>query len=520
MATTEALPETRDEEDAPPLARPLWRPIPGSRLYGWLGPLAVAAFGFVLRLYNIAIPGRAAFDEVYYNCDAQMLLRYGYEHAHMNDNVCVVDVTTPGPAFVVHPPLGKWLIAIGEALFGWSSNGGTQAVIGWRFSACLFGSLAILVLARMGRRMFRSTLLGCLAGLLLALDGLHFTMSRLAMLDIFLMFFVVAAAACLVADRDWGRRKLQERLGTSTSRFGPGLGFRPWRLAAGVMIGCAVGTKWSGAYYVGWFLHGWPIIGLLPLVALAWDTGARRAAGIPRPFTAALVRDGLPIVAALAVLPIVTYVATWAGWFVTDGGWRRTCGDQWTEDCGAIRGFVKYHREIYDFHVGLDDPHPYQSRPYGWLLLARPVLYVYNQPSRGMVQVALGIGTPMIWWGSVVALLGCVWGWISRRDWRAAFIVAAFAYSYLPWFWPSDRTQFLFYALPALPFMCLAIAYCCGRAIGGPDASPDRRMIGSLLVAAYVGLVVLNFFYLYPILSSQVVTTETWRARMWFSSWV
>ena len=74
------------------------------------------------------------------------------------------------------------MIAFGEWTFGVNS-------FGWRFSAALIGSLAILLLARIVRRMTRSTLLGCIAGLLMALDGLEFVMSRTALLDIFLMFW-------------------------------------------------------------------------------------------------------------------------------------------------------------------------------------------------------------------------------------------------------------------------------------------------------------------------------------------
>jgi dolichyl-phosphate-mannose--protein O-mannosyl transferase len=503
--------------DAPVLAAPperrLWRPVPGNVWLGWLGPLLVGAFGFLLRYHRIAVPPKAAFDEVYYSCDAQMLLRYGYEHAHLKDNVCVVDSTTQGPGFVVHPPLGKWLIALGERIYGFDPNGGARAVFGWRIAACVFGALTILLLCRLGRRLFRSTLLGCFAGGLLALDGLHFVQSRMAMLDIFLCFFVVAAAACLVADRDWGRRRLAERLGEDRSWPGPRLGFRPWRVMTGLMLGCALGTKWSALYYVVAFA----------LLAVLWDYGGRRAAGIPRPLWAALWRDGWPVVLLLGLLPVVTYVGTWAGWFVTDGGWRRTCGTgpgQFQTECGRVAGFWKYHREIYDFHVHLGSSHPYESKPWGWLLLARPVLYVYETPVKDTSQAVLGIGTPAIWWASIPALLGCVWGWAARRDWRATFVLVAFAAGYLPWFWPADRTEFFFYALPALPFMCLALAYCAGLVIGRPDASRDRRQVGVGVVAFYALLVIANFVWLYPILSARVIPYSSWHARMWFSSWI
>jgi dolichyl-phosphate-mannose--protein O-mannosyl transferase len=508
MATTEYVPVL-----AEPAARPRERAIPGSRVTGWVGPLAVSLFAFLLRLINLAVPGKAAFDEVYYACDAQMLLRYGYEHAHLKDNVCIVDETvTETAGFVVHPPLGKWLIAIGEWIYGYDPNGGARAAFGWRISACVIGALSILVLCRMGRRLFRSTLLGCFAGLLLALDGLHFVQSRVAMLDIFLMFFVVAAAACFVVDRDWSRARLAARLGADRSFPGPKVGLRPWRLLGAVMMGAALGTKWSAVYYVG----------ALALVVLAWDVGARRAAGIPKPFRAVLRREVLPYVVVLGLLPLAVYVLTWTGWFVTDGGWRRTCGAQWSSECGPVAGFWKYHKEIWDFHVGLSSSHPYASKPWGWLLLARPVLYVYETPNdmKGYSQAVLAIGTPAIWWTSIAALFGCVWGWVSRRDWRAAFVLVGFAAGYLPWFWPADRTEFFFYALPALPFLCLALAYCAGLVLGPPDATETRRLTGAVVVGCYAVLVIVNFFYLYPIFAAKVIPYEAWHSRMWFSSWI
>jgi dolichyl-phosphate-mannose--protein O-mannosyl transferase len=362
----------------------------------------------------------------------------------------------------------------------------------------------------MGRRLFRSTLLGCFAGLLLALDGLHFVQSRVAMLDVFLMFFVLAAAACLVADRDWGRRKLQERLQPDRDGPGPWLGVRPWRILCGVTLGCAVGTKWSAVYYIAAF----------GLVTVFWDSAARRRAGIRHPFWSAVLVDSLPSLVALVLVPVVVYVATWTGWFVTDGGWRRSCTEQFPDHCGAVAGWLWYHKEVWDFHVHLKSPHPYASKPYGWLVLARPVLYVYETPRQGLSQATLAIGTPAIWWASILALLGCVWGWLARRDWRPAFILAAFGAGYLPWFKPADRTEFLFYALPAVPFLCLALAYCAGLAIGPRDASPVRRQTGVVAVGLYALIVVVNFFYLYPVLSAQVISYNSWHSRMWFSSWI
>src|SRR5215471_4466394 len=181
-------------------------PMPAGAFWGWAGPLLVTVFGAVLRFNRLGDPHAVIFDETYYVPDALGILRFGVEHNYVSKRDALMlhgdpHVFTHGGEFVVHPPFGKVLIAGGEWLFGLSP-------FGWRFASAVVGSLSILLLARIARRMTRSTLLGCFAGLLLALDGLEFVMSRTALLDIFVMFWVLAAFGCLVVDRDAYRAKL------------------------------------------------------------------------------------------------------------------------------------------------------------------------------------------------------------------------------------------------------------------------------------------------------------------------
>jgi dolichyl-phosphate-mannose--protein O-mannosyl transferase len=480
---------------------------------GWLPTLAVTLLAGLLRFIRLDIPRGKIFDEIYYACDAQNLMRFGVEQATKPNNPNCIPTGQPG--FVVHPPLGKWLIGLGEKTFGVNE-------FGWRFSAAVAGTISVLVLIRLARRMTGSTLLGCLAGLLLTLDGLHFVQSRTSMLDIFLMLFVLAAVACLVVDRDQVRARLAAR---SEDDPNPALGFRPWLLATGVLVGAALATKWSALYYLP----------LLVLLGYVWEVGSRRTAGVVRPWRATVRRSIVPLLALLVVLPAALYVVSWTGWFVTDDGWDR----HWATAQNATYGFVPdvvrswwhYHSEMYGFHSHLAQKHPYQSHPLGWLVLSRPVSYYYPAgigPGRYGCTVAscsrevLAIGTPAIWWASIPMLVGCLWLWISRRDWRGLAVVLLVAASILPWI-PSDlhkRTMFLFYALPAVPFMCLGLALCAGWALGPAGASARRRILGATGVGVYVSLVVLNFAYLYPILAAQTLPYADWHSRMWFTSWI
>ena len=184
--------------------------MPADRITGWVVTLVITAIAFAIRVVNLGYPNKLVFDETYYAKDAYSLLKFGYERNWPDDaNPKVIagtpDVMQDTAAFVVHPQLGKWLIAAGEQLFGMNS-------FGWRFAPLVFGTLLVLVTIRLVRRVSKSTLIGGLAGLLLTLDGLAFVMSRTALLDIFVAFFVVAGVSCLAADRDWFRNRLADYL--------------------------------------------------------------------------------------------------------------------------------------------------------------------------------------------------------------------------------------------------------------------------------------------------------------------
>jgi len=480
-------------------------PMPDSGLRPWLWALFVALLAGVLRFLDLGHPARKIFDEVYYAKDAADLLRAGHE---LNNE-------GTGPGFVAHPPLGKWCIALGEWIFGVDP-------VGWRFSAAVAGTLSVLVLARLARRMFRSTLLGCVAGLLLALDGLHLVQSRVALLDIFLMLFLLLSFACLVLDRDARRRQLLRALeeGRTAGERVPGRTFAGapwWRIAAGVLMGCALGVKWSAVWYLL----------ALVLVAFAWEVGARRSAGARRPVRDTIL-DDLGWTAAFVGAALLAYLASWTGWFVTDTGWDR----QWAQTTGngvpfvpdALVNLWHYHRSVLDFHTGLDDKHDYQSTPYSWLLLGRPVAYDYSDAggcgAASCSAEVIALGTPLLWWSFIPALAVTTWRWIARRDWRGAAILAGVGAGIVPWFAYPERTMFFFYALPALPFLVLAVTLVLGMVLGPPGGSRERRLAGAVLVAAYVLVIAVTFAYFHPVYTGEQLTYAEWRARMWLPTWI
>lgn len=503
---------------------------PPDRLFSWLVTLGITAIALVIRLVNLGYPKYLVFDETYYPKDAWSLLKFGYERNWpdtANDAIVAgnPNVFSDTAAFIVHPPVGKWLIAFGEAMFGMNS-------FGWRFMPMIFGVLLVVVTIRLARRLSRSTLIGAIAGILLTFDGLAFTMSRIGLLDIFQAFFIVAAVAALVADRDSHRHKLAdllERRGVPDfgGRFGPIVWWRPWRWVSGLMWGLAIGTKWNSVY----------VLAAFGLLCVLWDVGARRLAGSGFKSWLALLFDGIPAFIAMVLFAVVVYVATWSGWLLTSGGWDRSWGADhpdhpWVRAFGQpLASLVKYHQEIYEFHVGDyigGVSHPYDAHPATWLFMIRPLgLDAVNDIKPGTdgcvgpencIRVISAMGTPVLWWFAALALVVAAIWWLAGRDWRFGVPVVGVLAGWLPWFQYTERPLFFFYAIILIPFSVTALAMVLGLILGDPRAPGRRR--AATIVGVVVALVVANFAWIYPILTDQLLPYSAWLARMWLHSWI
>lgn len=498
---------------------------------GWILPLVVTLLAGVLRFWNLDHPHAFTFDETYYVKDAYALLQSGYERQWDEDANEAYLAGNPAPlasaAYVVHPPLGKWLIAVGMLLFG------PEHGFGWRFSSAVAGTLSVLLVALIAQRLFSSAPLGGVAGLLTAVEGHHLVMSRTALLDIFQMFFVLAAFYALLLDREHGRRKLSSRLSADVLRpdpgartdallYGPWLAFRPWRGAAGLMLGGAVGVKWSALAFVAVF----------GLMTVLWDVQARRVAGIRRWLVAGLFRDGIPAFVAIVPTAALAYVATWAGWLTTNGGYDRQWAAEHPESAwpgvpAALRSLTEYHRSAYEFHQGLNSDHSWESGPWTWLAAGRPVLFYYVGSERGegscvsanCAAVVTDLPNPFIWWAAALSLAVVLLFWAGGRDWRAGAVLSGVLAGFGPWFGYPDRTMFFFYTIVFQPFMVLSLTYVLALVAGRPGSPPDRRRAGFVAVAAFLVLVILVSAFFWPVWTGETIPLEQWTLRRWMPSW-
>ncbi|MFP5022482.1 dolichyl-phosphate-mannose--protein mannosyltransferase [Pseudonocardia phyllosphaerae] len=498
--------------DRPGPADRLGAPPPSDRLRGWAVTVAVTLVAAVLRLVHLGEPtdrGTPVFDEKHYVPQAWEMVRNGGVE---ND---------PGYEKIVHPPLGKQLIALGENVFGYDG-------FGWRIAAALAGVLTVLLLVRAGRRLTRSTALGGLAGILLTADGLSHVQSRMGMLDAFGSLFVMAAFAALLCDRDDIRARMARVVAegrVADHEFGPRWGVRWWRLVAGLCIGLAGGVKWNGVYYVVAF----------GLLCVLWDVSVRRRAGVARPWTGTIARDVLPGIWALAVVPVLTYLGCWWAWFGSETGIdRHVVGREigtgglfsWVPD--SLRSLWYYHARVLDFHEGLTTQsagkHPWESKPWTWPMGLRPMLYRWSDKASGCgepscVSAVMLIGTPALWWPSIPVLGWGIWRSVTRADWRWAAVLTGYAAGFLPWFLNLDRQMYYFYMMPTAPFLALATVLVMGHLLGRPGRSERWRRAGLLVVSAWIALILVNFVWLWPILVGDSITPAHWQAELWLPSW-
>lgn len=490
------------------------------RRSGWPLTLAVTALAAAVRLPSLDRPYPLVFDETYYVKDGWTLATLGYEANWPEEpnpafEAGRYDSHLDTPAFVVHPSVGKWVIGLGMRVLGGDDR------VGWRIGVALAGILTVLLVVRVGRRLLRSTVLGGVAGTLVALDGTAIVESRISVLDGVLALFVVAAFAALLVDRDRTAARLDALPPAEGDGLGPRLGLRPWRLLAGVLLGLALGTKWSALSFVAAF----------GLLSVGWDAAARRRAGVRRWWQGALLRDALPAFGSLVGVAAATYTATWASWFAHPGSYGR----QWAAAqpggnavTDALASWWHFHAQVWHFHTTLEAEHPYAASPLGWLVQWRPTSFFYEAPepagtlchAERCSQAVTSLGNPFVWWLAAAALLGALVLVARRRDLTPVPLLVGVAAGWLPWFAYADRPIFAFYAVTFLPFLAVLVAWAAGRLWrwSRDDEFLRRFVVLGLVVGAVLVVGAAAFFY--PVWTGQVITFDAWQLRQWLHSWV
>ena len=450
------------------------------------------------------------FDEIYH-------ARTGYEHY-----LAMRGDTTYMPYETSHPPLGKVLIAFSIGIFG-------MTPFGWRFAGALAGVLMLPGMYLLGRLLTRRRLMAFAAMFLMAVDFMHFTQTRIATIDSFVVLFILWSYVFMIwyLRMDYWRKKLWQTL-------------VPLGLS-GFCMGLAVASKWTGCY-----------AGVGLALLFFWSlyrrfTQSLEARTLPpegRAETAAREIYRRPLITLLCCLvffvavPLGIYYVSYIPYFLpyTPPGVtvrrviQAAVGDYF--ESGFVGGMLGYHST-----PGLGMDHPFYSPWYEWPVMKKPMwYYAASYKDAGTTQTIVAFGNPVVWWGGLIGLFALALVWALRHlsgregillhtkqnDMGPAIVLISFAAQFVPWML-VPRGTYIYHYFPSVPFIILALVMCLdllASPITVGKYSLDLRSASVILTVGILVIALALFIAFFPYISGITASTDWLRAVQWFQGWI
>jgi dolichyl-phosphate-mannose-protein mannosyltransferase len=360
-------------------------------------PLAIAfAFGLVglaLLLFHIKTPPMMFYDEGYFVPEAKVFILGPNPDSHPQQE---------------KPPLGKLLLSLGIRAAG-------DNPLGWRVASAVCGALALVAIFLWTYLLLQDPRLAVVAAALTVFNNFWFVMSRVGMMDAFLMLFLtwslVAFTASLVLDVRVALRRFLFCL-------------------SGVLVGLAGACKWNAidtlAVYVLvtfalWWIARHPIASAH--VSLSSCADRIRQIGAP------------VLLLGMIVAPLASYsLAFWPLCRVIHQPF-------------SLGEFVTIHKSIWHFN-STTISNPYITTPW------------YKWPFNLNPQRALSylVANPVVAWGGLAAMVVCL-----RRFWKAVtfqegLVFLLFAANYLQWAVTPEKGLFYYYYYSAVMILGVTTA--------------------------------------------------------------
>jgi dolichyl-phosphate-mannose--protein O-mannosyl transferase len=465
---------------------------------------------------TLSPPNGQVFDEVYFPQDAYNDVK-GIEQCRPSSTDDPLASQPQGACrfnyFDPEPPLAKMFIAAGEWGYGWyrAHFQGAKGdyidlgfnTFGWRIAASIFGTLCVPMMYLFARRLWPNRLFALAAGILVCFDGMFFIQSRIGMIDIFPIFFILLAYFLYLVHIQSPTKRA-----SIISLF-----------LLGIVLGVGVASKWIVLAAFASILFLLAVRAIRRVVSIhvgsasspIWEWGRGEgpaiAGGVYWPTYLVLA------VIALIAIPAVIYVASWYPFFAR--GQFHTLTD-----------LIDYQKASFEYHAHLTATHPYGSPWWSWPFLSRPVLYYAEYTGLGvdrftgqsLVAWMADLGNPWIWWTSLPCVLSLPYFIIRHKSFPATVILLGFITQYLPWS-QITRVIFMYHMFGGLIFMILALAFVLAHLA---QHVPD---IGRPLITLHLVLAVTFFLYFYPIWTGLPISssalyisngTPIWGPKIWF----
>ncbi len=395
------------------------------------------------------------FDEIYHG-------RTAYEFLH---GLVTYETT--------HPHLGKILISVGILLFGMNP-------FGWRFMSVLFGILLIPLMYLFAKKMLRSTFIATAAAGLLTFDCMHYTLSRIATIDIIAAFFILLMYYYMY--RYFVEDSRYRALASSMQdKFPPKSVYLPLALS-GISMGLGIATKWTGVYAGA---------GLAVLFIWYTITHFPKRQTLKLFFFCCLFFIAVPLILyTLCFIPVVGY----------------------SEYNGLIDKTIQGTKYMFDYHANLVAEHYYSSPFYEWPVIWMPLLDACDEVSASMSSCVSTMGNPAIWWFSIPCQLYVFFRWIFKKDKKAGFLCIAYLAQYVPWM-SISRITFIYHYFPASLFMILMTGYALLHV-------KEHFSWGKKAITAYLVIALVCFFVFFPLISGLPVSRNYGYSLRWLKDWI
>jgi dolichyl-phosphate-mannose--protein O-mannosyl transferase len=414
----------------------------------WAGKAEIADEQELVRRSNNFM-NSTYFDEIYYARGAYEIL-----------NKMTVSETA-------HPPLGKLIIAIGIKIFG-------MTPFGWRFMGTLFGVAMLPVMFFLAKKTLEDGRLAVLATALLSLDFMHFSLTRITIIESYPVFFIMLTFLFLI---EYVRRAGNTEL-KSRRRIIP-------LILSGLFFGLGCASKWNTLYSAA---------GILAVILLTWGRAVKENPGKNNGIVKRIIIcDFLVCVLSFIIIPAVIYVVSYIPQ-VYEGS--------------LIKTVIDAQKFMFNFHSKLKAEHPFSSPAWSWPVIMRP-LWSYMDGEAGAYGLTGAInimGTPIIWHlGFAAAVLTVVWAFLKRK-FTAVFISTSYLTQYVFWLLVT-RISYIYYYFASVPFMILAICFWMKEA-------PRWAKIALIVTAAVL------FAAFYPVLSGIRIPLEYAKWLVWNKNWI
>lgn len=414
----------------------------------------------------------AYFDEIYYFRTANEFLNE--QPAYEN----------------THPPLGKSLIALGALIFGTNP-------FGFRFIGTLFGVLMLPFLYLFARNITGNKFVTAMVTLCFAFDFMHFTQTRLATIDVYIVFFIIVMFCFM-----------ERYLRLSFYDTSLGKTFLPLG-ACGIAFGLGIACKWSG-FYAG---AGLAVLFFVSLYNRYQEyryacmnpnesTNSIAHSHIIKSFVPNTVKTIGFCVVFFVIIPLTIYILSYIPFrdYSQDGLLARMWTNQFT---------------MYNYHSKLEATHPYSSIWYEWPTMIRPVFYFSKNLGDDLYQGISAFGNPLVWYTAIPAALYTAYASLKKRNKTASFLCIGLLAQLLPWVLVT-RCTFLYHYFPSVPFLVLMIGF-----VMAQMRKKMRPQIFYPLCGLYCVAVIVMFVMFYPVISGVPVSGEYVSTYLrWMDSWV